>query len=291
MNVGMTGRARYAVRRPLPLPVNGAGRNRTVALVAQRGDSGHVQEARILRTVRRVTGRAALALHRSMLVNERAAHIGVALGANRTLIGSGLQVVWTEGAVSVMAVGALDQALIHLVMNGHVELGFLLGVAAIAKRRLRCFQHVVLLIVCMSIRVRSEQVQRGLERLGRVGAMNRVAAYAADPSLGMRRAQEVRVRSRVALQAGRIDFLRRSFSRVEDLCYIAAAIHMGLARAVAVLAGDPGAAVHFGHLGVGVIGEFLAYLFVAGRAGFAAHKIRWNGGFALGLDCLRFRRW
>jgi hypothetical protein len=42
--------------------------------------------------------------------------------------------------VLLVAVGALNQALIHAVMKWHIELGFLLQMAGIAKFRLRLDQ-------------------------------------------------------------------------------------------------------------------------------------------------------
>ncbi len=53
----------------------------------------------ILRAVRRVAADAAFRLHRSVLEDERPARLGVALGADRVLIGGGLQVVAIERAV------------------------------------------------------------------------------------------------------------------------------------------------------------------------------------------------
>ena len=60
-----------------------------MALVAQQGDRRHVQQPRILRSVWRVAGGAALSPDRSMLEGKWPAHIGVALGADRVLVFSG----------------------------------------------------------------------------------------------------------------------------------------------------------------------------------------------------------
>ena len=68
--------------------------------------------------------------------------------------------------------------------------------------------------------------------------MNAVAAGAANAGLGVRRALEVRVRPGVAAEALRVYCLWAKPWRIEDLGYIAAADHVRLARAVAVLAGD-----------------------------------------------------
>ena len=267
--------------------MNRAGSNRAVALVAERGHRRHIHQPRILRTVRCVAGHTALALYRSMLIDERTALVTVALGADRALISRGLQVVWTKGAVSIVAVGALHQSFIHLVMNGHVELGFLLSVAAIAKRRLRGSQQVLLLIAGMCIRIGSEQVQRGLQRLGRIGAMDCVATHAADPCLGMRRTQEIRMRSSVAVQAGCVYILRRSLRGIEDLAGIAAAINVRLACTMAVLTSDASAvSVHQGHLCVRIIGKLLSHFIVTCSACLRADILRCSS--ALGGRTGRF---
>jgi hypothetical protein len=151
-----------------------------VALVAQRVDVRHIQQPRVLRTVRSVATQASFRLDRGVLEDERPARLGVALGADRILIGRRLQVVVPEGAVNVVAVAALDQAFVHLVVERHIERRLHVGVALEAKRGLRSLQQRLFL-----------------------AAVDAVAAGAADAGLGMRRTIEVGMRSRVAAQAGR----------------------------------------------------------------------------------------
>ena len=87
VNIGVAAGARRKLRRSLTHAGDGVGRNRAVALVAERVDARHVQEPRILRAVRRVATDASLGLDRHMLIHERTTDVGVALGADRILIG------------------------------------------------------------------------------------------------------------------------------------------------------------------------------------------------------------
>ena len=108
-----------------------------MALVAQLIDIRHIQQAGVLRSVGRMAGEAAFSPDSSVLVNERSTRLGVALGADRVLIRSDLEIGGLERAMDVMAVVARHEAFIHLVVEGHRELRLDAGVAAIAERRLR----------------------------------------------------------------------------------------------------------------------------------------------------------
>ena len=76
---------------------------------------------------------AAFHLHRLMLEYERASLVGVAREANRVLRRRGSHLLGRHRAVRIVAVGALNQALIHPVVKGHVELRLLLQMAGVAK--------------------------------------------------------------------------------------------------------------------------------------------------------------
>ena len=78
----------------------------------------------------------------------------------------------------------------------------------------------------------------------------------------------------MAAQALGVHLFGRGLGGIEDLRHVAAALHVRLARAVAVLAGHAVVAVQQSHLGVRVGGKFLGHLFMAGGAGLATHKIR-----------------
>ena len=218
-----------------------------MALIAECGDRRHVQQPRILRSVRRMAGRAALCPHRSVFKRKWPAHIGVALGADRVLVFGGSLVVGQERPVHIVAVGALDQTFIHLVVNGHVELSLLVCVALVAERGLR-----------------------GLEQLLFLATVDVVATGAADVGLGMRRTVEVGVRARVALQAGGVNLFLRVLGGVEDLGDVAAAFNVSAARTMATFAVHAGLAVLRRKLGVRIALELFGHLFVAGSAYIAA---------------------
>ena len=108
-----------------------------VALQAQRVDARDVQQPWVGRAVRSVTVGAAFNLDRLMLVKERSALVGVALEADKVLVGRGPQLAPDRRAVSVVAIAALDQPLIHAVPERLLEVGLLFRVAGEAQRRLR----------------------------------------------------------------------------------------------------------------------------------------------------------
>ena len=184
MDIGVAAGAWRQFRRPCVHPVNRAGSHRAMALVAQCVDLRHVQQSSILRTMRSMAPQTSLRLDRGMLVDERPTRLRVALGADRVLIRRGLEVVVPESAVGIMAIAALDQTFVHLMVKRHIERRFNVGVALKTERRLRSLEQLLFV---------------------RAG-MHAVAAGAADVGLGVRRAQEVRVRSGVATQARSIYF-------------------------------------------------------------------------------------
>lgn len=256
----VTGHAWRHRRRPRIEAVPRARAQRTVALIAQRCDGRHIQQPRILRSVRRMAGQAALGLYRSMLIHERSANICVTLGADCILVCSRPQIVRSERAVYIVAIRALDQTLIHAVMNRHVELRLLVRVALVAKRGLSGPEQVLLILALVDA----------------------VAGGAADVGFGMRRALEVGVRACVAGKAGCVHFFRGTFSGIEYLGYISAGFNMRFARTMAVLTGDAAIAVHQDHLAVRVVGESLCLGFVTRGADIGADKV--CGIHSLGLQ-------
>ena len=174
----MAVRTNCGFRRSRSHSVNRVGSDAAMALVAQRVDGRHVQQAGVLGTVRSVASQTSLGLDRDVFKDERPARLAVALGADRVLVGRGLQVVGQEGAVHVVAIAARDQAFVHLVMERHIERGLRVGVALKAKRRLCRLQQLFFFAV-----------------------MDAVAAGTADVCLGVGRAVKVRVRPCVTGQA------------------------------------------------------------------------------------------
>ena len=83
--------------------------------------------------------------------------------------------------------------------------------------------------------------------------MHAVATGAADPGLGMLGALKVRMRTRMAGEAGRIDCLWRSLGELQDLRFVPAGFHVLLPRSVAALAGKARAPMHKGHGGVRIV--------------------------------------
>jgi len=174
--------ARLVLRRLIVEGRNARGGKvwrRRMALHAQCVHVGPVEQARIRPAVRRVAGSAAFRLHNVMLINERTSRFGVALDANGVLLCGGLESLFLESAVRVVAIGALHQPLIHFVMEGHGELRLDVGVALIAESRLGNREQLLL-------------VHTGV---------NAVASDAAYVTLAVRRALKVRVLAIMATQA------------------------------------------------------------------------------------------
>ena len=132
-----------------------------------------------------MAAQATLALDRRMFKNERTARFCMALAADSILIGCGPDVVIAEGSMDIVAVAALNQPLIHLVVEGLCERRLHIGVALIAQQRL--------------LRLQQFEFTHS--------AVHTVAAGAAYPGLGVWRARKVRVRSGMAGEAGRIYYL------------------------------------------------------------------------------------
>ena len=89
----MAVRTSYGFRRPRAHAVNRVRGYPAVALVAERVDGRHVQQAGVLGTMRSVASQTPLGLDRDVFKDERPARLRVALGADHVLVGRGLQVV------------------------------------------------------------------------------------------------------------------------------------------------------------------------------------------------------
>jgi hypothetical protein len=113
--------------------MNGSSGNRAMTLVAHLVDIGNIQQPRILRTMRRVASQTALRFDSRVFENKRAARLHVALGANHVLVRCRTELIIPKGPVRIVAVAALHQSFIHLVVKGLAESRFDIGVAAEAK--------------------------------------------------------------------------------------------------------------------------------------------------------------
>ena len=214
-----------------------------------------------------VAAHATFGLHRGVLVDKRPARLRVALGADRILVCGRLQVVIPECSVNVMAIAALHQLFIHLVVEGHIERRLHVRVALEAEVRLRSLQQRLFL-----------------------AGVNVVAADAAYVGLGVRRPVEVGMRSRVAPKALLIHFLGRSLGGIEDLGDIAAALHVRSARTMAAFAVHAGCAMLCRKLGVRIAFKLLGYLVMAGGADFAADVCTWCGVLGRRFSCFHLSR-
>ncbi len=114
----------------------------------------------------------------------------------------------------VVAIAARDQAFVHLVVKRHIERRLSVGVALEAKRRLRILQQLFFFLALV----------------------NAVATGTADVRLGVGRAVEVRVRSRVTGQALGVNFFGRVLRGIEYLARVAAAGHVLRSGTMAALA-------------------------------------------------------
>lgn len=92
----------------------------------------------------------------------------------------------------------------------------------------------------------------------------------------------------MATQAALAGLFRGRRFEVEDLGYIAAAVNVLTARAMAAFAGHAILAVLEGNLCVWIAGEVLHHVFMASRAGLRTHKIRLGLGLrGFGLTSCR----
>ncbi len=86
--------------------------------------------------MRRVARYATLGLDHWMFIGEWSGILCMALGADSIPVRSCLKVLILESAMRVMAVAALDQALIHSVVEGLRKCGLHIRMAGVAKPRL-----------------------------------------------------------------------------------------------------------------------------------------------------------
>jgi hypothetical protein len=151
--------------------------------------------------------------------------------------------------VRVVTIGALNKSLIHFVVEGHGELRLDIGVALVAKLRLRRFEQVLYPAV-----------------------VNIVAADAAHIAPGVVRIVEAPMTCQVTLKALGIRFSSVSIGRIEDLGFVAA-FRMRFAGTVTTFATDRVPSVHRGRRCMGIASKIRGHLFVACGANVVAHEI------------------
>ena len=114
----------------------GIRERRRVTRQAHKIHVAHLKKMNVGRSMGRVAGFAAFDLHGLMLKHERSSLVRVTSKTNRILRGRGADLFCRNSSVRVVTVTALDQSFVHPVMKWHLELGLLIEVAGIAKRRL-----------------------------------------------------------------------------------------------------------------------------------------------------------
>ena len=112
-----------------------------MALQAQQVDVAELQHVGIRSAVRQVARLASIDLDRRMLEDKRTLLINVAFEADRILRRGSSHLLRFDCAVRVVAIAALNQALVDAVVEGHFEFSFFIEVAAVAKFRLSFHQE------------------------------------------------------------------------------------------------------------------------------------------------------
>ena len=168
-----------------------------MALQAEQIHVAEFQHVRIRSPVDNVARGAAVHFYRRMLIDERPLFVGVALEAHGILRCSHPHLFGTFGAVWIVAIRALNQTLIHAVMEGHFKFSPLCKMAGIAKLWLQFDQ----------------------QKFARLGMMNGVAGSTAYAVLRMNRIERVHVlgTASVTLEAARIDIFCGSFGEEKQL--------------------------------------------------------------------------
>jgi len=171
---------------------------------------------RIGASVGNVAGRTTFDFHRFVLEDERPLLVGVASKANRILRRRSPYLLGTNRTVRIVAVRASNQALVDAMVEGHLELGFLLQMAGVTKRRLRFHQKKL-----FSLRV-----------------VRRMAGDAADIILRVHGIDGIHVLSAtgVTTHATGVDFLRRRFFEYEYFGFVASAGYVVRSGPVAAFA-------------------------------------------------------
>lgn len=238
-----------------------------VALQAKRENRRPPKKPGVHRPVRHVTRRAAVHPHRRVLKGEGPPLVDVALQARFLVAQARFHHFWPlprcpSGGlrpVGVMAIGALDNAFVDPVLDGHRELRPNTGVTAVAEISLLTGQQ-------------------GLHRLRLV---NRVALVAGHLRESVRRTTNLHSPQtlRVATQAIRQDLAGRQSRKRDNPALVALSRNVFAARSMATLAprrlGRGPACLH--RLGVRILIEIHQYVRMARPAGRAAHVL-WCGG-------------
>lgn len=166
-----------------------------------------------------MAGHTALDLYRFVLEDKRPGLIGVTLKTDCVLGRRGAQLPRQESAVGIVAVAAFHQPFIYAVVEGPVKLLLGFQVAAVAQLRLLLLhQELAFFRVVRIVTIRAANIILQVRRAPKIAVLFTVL---------------------VAHQASRADVFRRSILERENLAFVSAAIHVGLARAMAGFATVP----------------------------------------------------
>ncbi len=100
-----------------------------MALQAEQIHVAHSQHVHVRASMGDVAGRAALDLYGLVLKDVWPLLVRVARKANGILCRGGPHLLWSNGAVWIVTIGAPDQPFVNAMMKRHLELGFLSQVA------------------------------------------------------------------------------------------------------------------------------------------------------------------
>ena len=151
-----------------------------------------------------------------MLEYKRSLLVRVAFEADRVLRRRGPHLFWSNRAVWIVAVRALDKPLIDAMVERHLELRLLLQVAGVAELRLGLDQQEFL----------------------RLCVMGRVTGDAAHVALSMQRVHRIHVlgATGMARQTAVVDVFGRMIFEDKDLRYVAASGDVRCTRTMATFA-------------------------------------------------------
>jgi hypothetical protein len=184
-----------------------------VALQAQQIDLADPKQARVCGTMGRVTTTAPLRFDGHMLVYKWSSGICVAFGADGVSAGQGFHLPQGCGAMHVMTVTAVKQALIYTVVIRLGKIGFGCSVTAVALFRLFLGQQVLGgLGVVWRMTIKTTNIIAG------VGGIGEVPLF---------------VLCTMATEAPGIGFLTRKIFEADDLGNVSSALHMRLPWAMA----------------------------------------------------------
>lgn len=186
---------------------------RRMAREAQEVDVAQFQQARVGRAVRRVARLATFDSHCFVLENKRSLLVGVAFKARDVLGGRIAQLAGPDSAMRIMTVGALNEPLVHAVMERHFKFRLFLKMAGVAELRLAFHEQ--------------ELLDGGMMGRMAVDTTHLVASMLGAQGVGMFGVLCV------AIEAALIHFFGSGFIEAEDFCRVGGISGMGGTRPMA----------------------------------------------------------